>query len=394
MSKTNLYGIIKEIYAAATEKNGVETGVLGKTVLGFPIPYIKKGHGCGNVSGSTGGNANGNERAREKEEKRKEALIFGAIHAREYVTAPLVLKMSEKYAGETAVYFVPAVNIDGLALSIFGIDFVEYLGRLYGEYPHPRSADRPNFRYACGLGRRRENPAALFCECAEFFGEIERLAVEKTIAQSAFLSENFQKNSNGFGGGNSRGPAADTSDELPLSPFSENLLKINGYSRDFSLWKANIDAVDLNVNFDADWGGGAQNVRYPAPANFIGPYPESEPETRALVNFTKSHDFFCVLCYHSKGDLIYYGYGGRFPDREFAEQISRSTGYPLTQSENSAGGYKDWFTLKFDRPALTVEVGGESFSRVELLERFDEIYDRNSNVASIIDRFARERKRK
>ena len=34
----------------------------------------------------------------------------------------------------------------------------------------------------------------------------------------------------------------------------EFLIGINGGSTDFSLWKANANAVDLNVNFDADWG--------------------------------------------------------------------------------------------------------------------------------------------
>ena len=33
-----------------------------------------------------------------------------------------------------------------------------------------------------------------------------------------------------------------------------NLLAINGGNTDFSLWKANADGVDLNVNFDAEWG--------------------------------------------------------------------------------------------------------------------------------------------
>ena len=56
---------------------------------------------------------------------------------------------------------------------------------------------------------------------------------------------------------------------------------ING-GTDFSLWKANAAGVDLNVNFDADWGEGKRNVFSPAGENYIGPFPFSEPETRAL----------------------------------------------------------------------------------------------------------------
>ena len=61
----------------------------------------------------------------------------------------------------------------------------------------------------------------------------------------------------------------------------ERLLRING-GEDFSLWKANGAGVDLNVNFDADWGEGKRNVRAAASENYIGPAPFSEPETRAL----------------------------------------------------------------------------------------------------------------
>ena len=38
---------------------------------------------------------------------------------------------------------------------------------------------------------------------------------------------------------------------------------LNG-GEDFSLWKANANGVDLNVNFDARWGAGIKNVFSPA----------------------------------------------------------------------------------------------------------------------------------
>ena len=47
------------------------------------------------------------------------------------------------------------------------------------------------------------------------------------------------------------------------------------------LYKANARRVDLNVNFDARWGGGAKNVREKASENYIGECPFSEAETRA-----------------------------------------------------------------------------------------------------------------
>lgn len=45
----------------------------------------------------------------------------------------------------------------------------------------------------------------------------------------------------------------------------EFLKRVNNNSTDFSKWKANGRAVDLNVNFDADFGKGESNVFYPAP---------------------------------------------------------------------------------------------------------------------------------
>ena len=58
-------------------------------------------------------------------------------------------------------------------------------------------------------------------------------------------------------------------------------------SGDFTLWKANANGVDLNVNFDAKWGKGAKNVFYPGSENYVGASPFSEPETKALKAFTE-----------------------------------------------------------------------------------------------------------
>ena len=51
----------------------------------------------------------------------------------------------------------------------------------------------------------------------------------------------------------------------------QTVIALNGGSSDFSLWKANIDGVDINVNFDAKWGQGTHNQFAPAPQNYVGP---------------------------------------------------------------------------------------------------------------------------
>ncbi len=157
--------------------------------------------------------------------------------------------------------------------------------------------------------------------------------------------------------------------EEGASSLSENrretLLKING-GEDFRLFKANANAVDLNVNFDARWGTGGSNVRTPATANYIGPEHFSEPETRVLRDFTLEIMPSATLSWHTKGEEIYYefhqSFAAKLRDKRLAKVLSKSTGYPLVTVKNSAGGYKDWCIEKLRIPAFTIEVGPDALS--------------------------------
>ena len=138
------------------------------------------------------------------------------------------------------------------------------------------------------------------------------------------------------------------------------LLGANG-GEDFSRWKANAAAVDLNVNFDARWGEGLYNVRFPAPANYVGPAPFSEPESRALRDFTLSVRPQYTISYHTMGGEIYWHFRQPFlrglRDKRLACLLSSLTGYPLKEAAGSVGGYKDWCVRALKIPAFTVEVG-------------------------------------
>ena len=72
---------------------------------------------------------------------------------------------------------------------------------------------------------------------------------------------------------------------VPCNITKQYLTLANG-GEDFSQYKANINLVDLNTNFDADWGSGSQNVFCPATENFVGFYPNSEREAQNLINFS------------------------------------------------------------------------------------------------------------
>lgn len=167
--------------------------------------------------------------------------------------------------------------------------------------------------------------------------------------------------------------------------FRKRLIAVNG-GGDFSLWKANGNAVDLNVNFDAYWGKGEQNVRKPSSANYIGAYPFSEPETRALASLTEKYTFTSSLSLHTKGETIYYGFDDCKSYVEYAKILAEATGYALLKSEGSVGGYKDWFLIKGFGAGFTVELGDDNLRHPIGDEYVNAIYQKVEKTAGIAAR--------
>lgn len=220
----------------------------------------------------------------------KEGIVQGGIHAREWVTALLVLKLiGRKVRG--GVWYVPLVNPDGAEL--------------------------------CQRGAR----------------SVEALYLRR------------------------------------------DLLQING-GADFSQWKANARAVDLNVNFPARWGTGRSNVFSPAPSSYVGEAPFSEPETRALAAFTLSVRPTFTLSYHAKGEVIYWRFYQEKADEQrdlsLAQRLSEATGYALSDGV-SAGGYKDWCTEKLGVPSFTIEIGKEAWAHPIGASRVGKLYRKNKD---------------
>ena len=150
---------------------------------------------------------------------------------------------------------------------------------------------------------------------------------------------------------------------------------------DDPLWKANARGVDLNVNFDAEWGTGAQNITKPGPENYIGPYPNSEPEVKALIDFTLKIKPIATIAYHSKGEIVYYPNPN---DKAIAETVAGITGYRPAQTRNSAGGYSDWVVKHLGVPALTIEVGNDNKPHPINMDSLPEIIRQNKNVPSLL----------
>ena len=145
--------------------------------------------------------------------------------------------------------------------------------------------------------------------------------------------------------------------------------------------------VDLNLQFPALWEK-AKEIKYtqgfnkPAPRDFVGFGPLTEPESLAIYNFTLSHNFSLILSYHSQGKVIYWQFQDYNPPRslEIGEKLSQASGYSLEETpfNSSFAGYKDWFIQNYNNPGYTIEVGiGENPLPIS---QFDEIYNDNLGV--------------
>lgn len=127
------------------------------------------------------------------------------------------------------------------------------------------------------------------------------------------------------------------------------------------MWKANLRGVDLNCNFDADWGGGASNTRVRGSENCVGDRPFSEPETKSLRAFTVKVAPRVTLSFHTKGGEIYWEFAGG-GDRRGADILAEATGYVPRLLRGSSGGYKDWCIYRLGIPAYTIECGADRLS--------------------------------
>ncbi len=131
-------------------------------------------------------------------------------------------------------------------------------------------------------------------------------------------------------------------------------------------WSANGRGVDINQNFNADWEAGRERLSAagydkPGATRYPGKFPESEPETRAVVEFISKNRPRIVIALHSQGEEIYSDYKGKQSKaaRDISERMAQISDYalcsphPLAQS----GGLKDYYIDKFGGVGITLEVG-------------------------------------
>lgn len=137
-----------------------------------------------------------------------------------------------------------------------------------------------------------------------------------------------------------------------------------------SAWKANAMGVDINRNFGAGWQAIDQGVHAPAPENYKGAAPDSEPETKALEAELRTGKYSAAVAYHMQGSIIYYDEPGNTAgvsraSSSLASAIASVNGYKKKNLKASVsksghvvqGGFTDWAQLSCGVPAVTVEIG-------------------------------------
>lgn len=269
----------------------IESGSIGRSVMGKQIPYLRIGNGA------------------------TEVFYNASFHANESITTPLLLKFLEDYARA----YVKGEDLYGVPTAQLFSDYRLYIVPLV----NPDGVDLVNGILTNGIYYRQ---------------------------------------------------ARQIGADYPAIPFPAG-------------WKANIEGVDLNLQFPAGWEN-ARKIKYaqgyvqPAPRDFVGSAPLVAPESDAVYRFTLEHNFSLILAYHTQGEVIYWKYLDYEPERsyEIAQYFGRVSGYTVevTPQESGYAGYKDWFIQQYDRPGYTIEVGmGENPLP---MTQFPKIYEDNIGI--------------
>lgn len=256
----------------------------------------------------------------------KKILFQGAIHAREYITVPLMMQQLEYLLANydngyfhdksvsgmfnnVAFHFVPMANPDGVSISQFGENAL-------------RSDMLRQLVQAC-------------------------YALDAAEGRTSYSYEQY-----------------------------------------LSRWKSNGRGVDLNHNFDAGWAELNPTLTHYSSTDYKGESPLSEPESQALANLANQDNFSAIINYHAMGNVIYWDTLGNKKTEQslqLAQIVSANNGYQILSSKG-VGGYKDWLQRRENPVAgITIELG-RSTAPVSFFE-YPAIWEQNKAVPGLITEY-------
>ncbi|NXO54575.1 CBPA1 Carboxypeptidase, partial [Aramus guarauna] len=116
--------------------------------------------------------------------------------------------------------------------------------------------------------------------------------------------------------------------------------------------------VDPNRNWDAGFGGPGASGN-PCSDTYHGPYANSEPEVKAIVDFVKSHgNIKAFVSIHSYSQLLLYPYGHTstpVPDQKELHQISKKAVAALSSLYGTSYKYGSIITTIYQASGGTID---------------------------------------
>ena len=138
----------------------------------------------------------------------------------------------------------------------------------------------------------------------------------------------------------------------------------DGWPGNYYCWKANANGVDLNRNW-LYFFDNTKKSTVPSSADYAGPEPMSEPETRAMYALLTRRPYYAFCSFHSAGNCVYWidnTNSQELRDKLYptASRIADFCGYLLMMDEDitRGGGYMiNQARAATEKPCMTVELG-------------------------------------
>ncbi|XP_054034462.1 carboxypeptidase A1 [Dryobates pubescens] len=116
--------------------------------------------------------------------------------------------------------------------------------------------------------------------------------------------------------------------------------------------------VDPNRNWETGFGGSGASGN-PCSETYHGPYANSEPEVKAIVDFVKSHgNIKAFISIHSYSQLLLYPYGYTntpAPDQEELHEVSEKAVAALSSLYGTKYKYGSMFTTIYEASGVTTD---------------------------------------